>query len=347
MILNQGLLALSRPFAFGLARRAEAWRLVADLIAARLDAGQAIAQTAEIYRMRRQSLTATFLMELRTAISLGDFVETAARIAPGAESLLFARFGRADAGRIFEGAARIARAELVMRRAILSAIAMPTILIVLLAVLYYVLGTQLLPAIELMQPREAWPVGAQIVGTIADFIANNVILILISSIATILGIRASLTRVFPGRMTFDRFPPWSLYKLRMASAFLFAIVETARTGGEIKTSTIQAMAAHANPYVKDRLTRIADELATANLGHAAIAAGQDFPARDLNTILALVASQDGWIDRFAAFLERWLADVEQTIKRATASLNLILLVVIAASLTSAIVNVMSILQTLQ
>ena len=150
---------------------------------------------------------------------------------------------------------------------------------------------------------------------------------------------------FPGRLLLDRLPPWSLYKLRMASAFLFAIVETARTGGEIKTSTLQAMADAANPYMRDRLNRIAEGLVSGNIGQASIAAGQDFPARDLNAILALIAAQDGWIERFATFLDRWLADVELTIQRATAGLNIVLLALIAASLAGAITNIIAVLQT--
>ncbi|MCZ8056641.1 MAG: hypothetical protein O9329_18245 [Microcystis sp. LE19-12.2C] len=347
MTLSPALVPYIRPFAFGLARRAEAWRLIADLIAARLDAGQAIAQAAEIYRMRGKALTAHLLMDLRVSISQGEFITKAAEIAPGAESLLFARFGRADAGRIFEGAARIARAELVMRRAITSAIAKPVLLIVLTYVLYYVLGTQLFPQVEQIQPRSTWPASAQVIAAISDFLVNNVFLVIGVTAISGFAIRASLSVPFPGRMALDRLPPWSLYKLRMASAFLFAIVETARTGGELKTSTLQAMAEHANPYIKDRITNIAKHLPTANIGQAALAAGQDFPARDLNAILALVAAQDGWIERFAAFLERWIADIELTIQRATAGLNVALLLLITLSLGAAISNILAVLQTLQ
>lgn len=346
MTLHDRLLPIIAPLAFGTTTRAEAWRLVADLLAARLDTGQALTQAAEIYKLRGKPLTASILMELRAAIPRGAFIETAARLAPGSETLLFARFGRADAGRIFEGAARIARAELVMRRAITQAIAKPALLTVLTGVLYYVLSTELFPQVETISPRSAWPATAQIIAGLADVLAQNIALIVAAVGAATLVIRYSMAFPFPGRLLLDRLPPWSLYKLRMASAFLFAIVETARTGGEIKTSTLQAMADAANPYMRDRLNRIAEGLVSGNIGQASIAAGQDFPARDLNAILALIAAQDGWIERFAAFLDRWLADVELTIQRATASLNLILLALIAASLAGAITNIMAVLQTI-
>ena len=335
------------PLAFTLGVRAEAWRLVADLLAARLDVGQALGQAADIYRLRGMGLAAHVLSNLRGAIGRGVFAEEAARLAPGAESLLFARFGRADAGRIFEGAARIARAEIVLRRAILQAVARPLLLLALTLVLYYILGTRLFPTLEEIAPRAGWPLAAQLIASLAEGLVAHLPLLAAGALGLALALRHSLSRDFPGRRWLDRFPPWSLYKLRVGSAFLFAIVETARTGGEIKTSTLRSMAEGASPYVRDRLTRIADELAGGNLGQAATRAGQDFPARDLNAILAIVAAQDGWVERFAAFLERWIADIEERVRRTTAILNVTLMLAIALSFAGALTSLLTILETIR
>ena len=81
MTLHDRLLPIIAPLAFGTTTRAEAWRLVADLLAARLDTGQALTQAAEIYKLRGKPLTASILMELRAAIPRGAFIETAARLA--------------------------------------------------------------------------------------------------------------------------------------------------------------------------------------------------------------------------------------------------------------------------
>lgn len=335
------------PIFFGLKTRAEVWTLVSDLLAARLDVGQALTQAARIHELRGRKFTALVLMDLRETLSTGRFVEAMARIAPGAEALIFARFGRADAGRLFEGAARIARAELAMRRALTQALATPALLVALVGGLYYLLGSMLFPTLETISDPAGWPASARITATLAYGFVAWFWQIMLGLGALVLLLRWSLTRPFEGRLLLDRIPPWSLYKLRVASAFLFAIVETARTGGEIKTSTLRAMAASANPYVRDRLLRIADELVVGNLGEAAIRAGQEFPARDLNAILAIVAAQDGWVERFATFLDRWIADIEVTIARATGLLKITLLFVITGSFGSAMSNILVILQNVR
>ena len=140
--LKDFAVTLLRRTAFTRKIRSEVWQLLADLTAADMDVAQALNTVATVYRQRRSNMVANILLDIRAAIPRNDIQNAIARYASGGESLLFANFGDADAQRLFNGAARIARAELVITRAIRSAVAGPALLCSILCGILYLAGSQ-------------------------------------------------------------------------------------------------------------------------------------------------------------------------------------------------------------
>lgn len=340
------ILSAVAPLTFRNGARAEAWQLVADMLASRMDAGRALDLVASMYRRRGNFLTAHVLLDLRASIPRGEFAVTAARISSPAETLLFSRYGTADAERIFAGAARIARTQKKIADAIVNAVAQPAFLLILVAVLFYILGTRLFPTFAQLSPEASWPAQTVAIAHISAAVVQYHWLVAAGFVVAFFAIKATLDYDWPGRPVFDLLPPWSLYKIRVGAAFLFAVVETARMGLDLKSATLAEMARLTPAYPRARINRIAKEMQRANLGDAAIRAGDNFPSADLNTVLSAMASMDGWVDRFALYLDRWMENIEQSIKRITAVVNVVLLSVVTGVIGASLSAIFSILQTI-
>ncbi|TMV82658.1 hypothetical protein FGG78_23855, partial [Thioclava sp. BHET1] len=307
------LLRRLTPFAFRSSVREEAWETIAIMLAARVDLSQALEQTAAAYQRRGLLglLISNGLRDLRQAIGRGAFAQEAARLAGGAEALLFSRFDTANPERMFRGAARIARTDTKMGQAITSALGQPIFLLLANVGLLYFLGTTFFPVFEESAPRNTWPALARTIASASDFVAQDYGILALLLVAIILAIRATIGRDWPGRKVADLMPPWSFYKMRTGTAFIAAVIETARMGGDIKSTTLIEMGAKADPYVRARIGRIADELQRGNIGEAALAAGDGFPSIDLTTVLAVIANREGWALDAANFLERHLEAIER------------------------------------
>ena len=336
-----------RRLAFGKRTRSEAWQLLADLTQSGMSISDALMTAATVYDQRGQKSVYNILLDIRAAIPRNELSEVAALYAPGGETLMLANFGEADTHRLFEGMARIARADLVISRAITSAVSGPIVIFCILAGILYMAGSQLFPAFLELTPVEAWPGIAKPFGQFTMWFARSGYVIG----AVFLGLLALLSVAVPnyiyaGRTKLDRLPPFSFYKLRMGASFLFAIVEAGRMGQQINSNFLYKMAKHSSPYAGDRIRTIGRLLNSMSFGDATLRAAHDFPARDLNTILVAFSAQENWLVNLAKFTDRWLEDVEIQAKRSAGLLNVLLMSLAATAISLLMFSIFSITQTL-
>lgn len=344
--VHKGLVATwIRRAAFTRKTRADVWQMMADFTASNMDVAQALNTVATVYRQRNKGMVADVLLDIRAAIPRNDVQNAIKRYASGGESLLFANFGEADAYRIFHGAARIARAELVITRAIQSAVAGPTLLFIILCGILFLAGSQLFPSFLDLQPIETWSLAARWFARFSMWFAEQGawIGVIGSLIVLLIGIAIPLWTGM-GRKQADRFPPFNFYKLRIGASFLFALVESGRIGQAINSEYLYRMSVVGSHYSRDRIRTIASHVSRMQLGAATLAAGQDFPSRELNTILNAFCAQENWLESLAGFTDRWLEDVEAQAKRTAATLNTGLLALAACTLGLLMNSIFSILQ---
>ncbi len=327
--------------------RAEVWQLLADLTAADMDVAQALNTVATVYRQRNKGMIANILLDIRAAIPRNEVQSAIARYASGGESLLFANFADTDAHRLFHGAARIARVELVITRAIQSAVAGPSMIFAILFGILYLAGSQLFPSFLDLQPIETWSLTSRWFAQFTMWFAKQGFWIgLVGACLAILIAVAIPFWVGVGRKQADRFPPFNFYKLRIGASFLFALVESGRIGQAINSEYLYRMSSVGSNYSRDRVRNIAAQVSRMQLGAATLAAGQDFPAKDLNTILNALCAQENWLESLAGFTDRWLEDVESQAKRTAAMLNTALLVLIVSILGLLMNSIFSIIQAI-
>ena len=331
-----GLRLLWRRMSFGAYQRAEAWQLIADVLeGSGADLGEMMEAVAEGYALQGRRSVAGVLLEIRAG--LGD-ARLAARLRPycgTSERILFEGLGAQAPAPVFASAARLLRSQMAMRKAIWSAVALPLLLLAGFMGLLLFFGLTLLPALEEVIPLETLT-GLQgwIVRSTLAFSANPLALGLWT-----LGGGAALWLMMrywtgPGRAWADRAPPFSLMRLAAGAGFLFAVVEYGRSGQAVTTRLFERMALAAPPYARSRIRALARVYTQAggNLGEASLLAGQGFPALELVAVLRTLWNRPDGIARVGSVLERWLARIEETVRRRMMVLNGLLLAAIAAAL---------------
>ncbi|WP_298937690.1 type II secretion system F family protein [uncultured Ruegeria sp.] len=337
-----------RRFKFNARSRAETWRLVADLIDSGLMLSDALETAADVAREQRKDTVSAVLLDIREGIPRAEFEERVSRYAPGPEALLFRMVGSAESSRVVRAAMRLAVQSDTLKRAIRTALARPILMLVLVGVVFQMLGTSLYPVLAQTAPMSQWPVVAQWLGAFCIWFSANQWVLLVCIGLVIIGIRILTVRWTKApRAFFDRFPPFSLYKMQAGIGFMFTVTELGRMGVTLNSALLEEMAADASPYLKSRIGAIAREIRTRSWSDALKATGHDFPARDLNAALGALSGQENWIEKFSGFLDSWIDRFDTVVKERTAILNVVVLAAIAAAMGGTMLSTMSIVQSIQ
>ena len=327
--------------------RAEVWDLLAKLTSARMDAAKALDTVAKVYADRREKSVQAILLDIRAAIPKNEVKETVALYSSSSESLLFSAYGETDVSQLFRGAVRIARAEQAIMRAVLGAVAVPSVVLLVIFFIVYVAGNQLFPTLLQIITIEEFPGYTQWFAKFTLWFAVNVQWIILGIIIFFIIVGVSVPRWTGfGRRVADRFPPYNLYKLRVATSFLFVVIEAGRAGRSINSQYLFSIAKTGDRYTRSRIEEIAKNLPSRSLGAATIAASQDFPAKDLNTILVAFSGQENWLENFAQFLDDWLVEVELAVKRSASVMNAVLMAIAAGTIGMLLGSVFVITQSL-
>ncbi len=335
---------------FGLGRRAEAWQMLADFTGTGMEHGRALETAADIYRFRRQKSVSRILLEFRKSLANGSILPPARRFASETDLLMFSGEGKIEAGPMYNGAARVARSQLAFRKAVRSALAGNVVSLAALGILYYVMGEQLFPTISQEVEPALWPFYVRILAGVSYFVAGSWWLVLAAVAAAIGAMTWSTSRwTGPGRALADKVPPWSFYRLQSGLTFLLLLVESARMGLSLTSQWMMDLSGLSGPYVRKRIRGIVERTGSnqAGIGAAALEAGYGWPPNDLSAALAAYSRQDGWVENFSAYLDRWIQQAEAQVNAAAAVLQYIIYAFVAVTVIVTIQAIFSLVQSAQ
>lgn len=335
---------------FGRTVRAEAWQMLSDFTGSGMEHGLALETAANIFKHRRNRSAAHILMKMRWDLSNGSLLPSTKLYASDVDVLMFSGERSIEASSMYGAAARLTRAQIVIRQAIRGALIGQAVSLLALGVLMHVLGSQLFPEVRRSVGDVGFATHVLIVESVAGFVAGNWVLVLGAAAAAATAIGLSMRHWSgTGRTIADRMPPWSLHRLETGLTFVMLLVECGRMGQDLTTQWLLDLSNLSSPYVKRRIRSIADMSGNdpAGIGAAALAAGFGWPAQDLAATLAAYSRQDEWIDSFSAYLDRWLARSEVRVKERAAGLQNVLLMLIAAVMAVVISAVFAIYENVQ
>lgn len=304
--------------------------MLADLTGTGMELGRALDLVGRTFSNRSPGVNA-ILTDLRRSLASDRFRETVRKYIPESEALIFSKFGSVNDADLFRAAARISRVEAEIQKAIVSAIARPAFLLLIIMVLLYFLGKDFYPVLTLVAPMEDWPRTWQVVAGIALWVAENP-LMLFFYLGMVYVAYKVVQRGYTGpfRKTLDKIPPFSLYRLSVGATFIFVILENAAVGNAINSSLLRTLSKDASRYGKSRIMAIAKHISSMNIGAAAMEAGQNFPDPELNAVLEAYSEQKDWVESFRKYADTWLQRLEGKVKTAVAALNMVLLIIAAA-----------------
>lgn len=192
---------------------------------------------------------------------------------------------------------------------LVGGLAYPVLLIAVAIGFLVMFGLQVVPAFEEILPREKWVGAGAQMAFMSDFVRYYMLWFLIVIFGGIAASIYSLPR-WTGmrRAKFDKYPPWSLYRLIIGSGFLLTV------GGMIKAGIpapeiLRILQRNASPWYREKLSKTLDNVNNGhNLGDALHMTGFEFPAKETVQDLRAYAGLNKFDETLEAVGTEWLAD---------------------------------------
>ena len=192
-----------------------------------------------------------------------------------------------NVGRVVDGMQRI-------RRAMTTAIAYPMFLLALTFGIIIMVGVYLVPPLaDVAGNTVVWRGMARSLVWLSEFSIQYwyVFLLVFASVVAVIWL--SLAN-WSGRLrvVFDRFPPWSTYKIQVSVGWLMSLAAMVGAGVTIPDA-IRMLADNANRYLRSILERVLRFIANGdNLGVALTHAGREFPDTEIIGDLTIYADMN-------------------------------------------------------
>ncbi|MHB8408964.1 MAG: type II secretion system F family protein [Acidiferrobacterales bacterium] len=181
--------------------------------------------------------------------------------------------------------------------------------------LVYVIGTQMLPAMEGVVPVNRWPLSAKFLLPLAWLVtsgAGSVISVgFLVLVATIYFTLPHWSR--HGRRYFDRIPPWSVYRVLQGAAWISGFASLLSAGERIEAA-LAVQAEQATHWLKDRLLAARVEVQNGEeIGTALAHTGFGFPDPLLIDDISVYSGAADFPALIRELTDEWIAEKEEQI----------------------------------
>jgi type II secretory pathway component PulF len=233
--------------------------------------------------------------------------------------------GGEEAGRLevaIEKAIMINESAGKIKYTVIQGLGYPVLLVFVALALLVLQAKQVVPAFDSVLPREQWTgLGAQFA-----FVAMMVDNFLFAGIGLAIGLITLITYTMPKwagglRVRFDKWPPWSIYRLVLGSGFMLTISGMIKAGIPLP-GALALLGRDAQPWYRLRLRETLQWVEEGkNLGEALHLTGYDFPDRESVMDLRAYASLNKFDETLEQLGKEWLEESVQKIEMQTAMLK--------------------------
>jgi len=207
-------------------------------------------------------------------------------------------------------------------KAVVVAGVYPGVLFGMMIVILIVVSVFVVPKLAGISDPETWERAAAVLYSLSQFVVSSGAYVAILCVAALAWVLWSFANLIGSlRITLDRFPPWSIYRLIQGSGVLLNMAAMLRAGVRL-TDALEITIEHATPWLRERLSSARTGIAMGlNFGEALAASGHGFPAPDaikfLRTLSGLDGFEKGLTDYAELMLEETTARAEQLAKVVT------------------------------
>jgi type II secretory pathway component PulF len=173
----------------------------------------------------------------------------------------------------------------------------------------YLLGYKLVPAFTSAARGDHWTGLARAMVDSAGFIQNWFVWIVAFVVAAIVGVIVSLP-LWTGylRSSFDRYPPYSIYRVMQGSSWLISMSALIEAGMRIQTA-MEELIKVASPWAKERISATLVGIRSGkNLGDALISTGLGFPDEEIISDIRVYSSKSDFDSALKEIGDSWITE---------------------------------------
>jgi type II secretory pathway component PulF len=195
-----------------------------------------------------------------------------------------------------------------MKAAVTYAVAYPVFMMILLSFVLWMFGVQLIQNMRKTAPPKVMEAMGG-VAAVSDFIANWGIITVVIIVAILVLITLTLP-VWRGslRVKFDKFPPWSWYRVLQGSSFLLGL--SALLGAQVPLKrALEILEEQATPWLRERVYSARQEvLRGRNLGEALRFGRYNFPDPSVAVDLEILSERADVGSVIEEVTQDWIRD---------------------------------------
>ncbi len=230
-----------------------------------------------------------------------------------------------NVGRVVDGMSRI-------RRAMTSAVTYPLFLLALTFGIIIMVGIYLVPPLaEVGGADMVWRGTAASLIWLSDFSIKYWYIVSLAFGIGVMLIWLSLAN-WTGKLRakFDKFPPWSIYKIQTSVGWLMSLAAMVSAGITIPDA-MRMLADSANRYLRDILDDTLHFIANGdNLGVALANSGRDFPSEEIIGDLSIYADMNGFDKNLSRLANDYLDESVRKMESISSTLNSVGILLVSA-----------------
>ena len=196
-----------------------------------------------------------------------------------------------------------------IRSAVKKGIAYPMVLIGVAMGLLLMYGLYIIPGYEDIIPREKWVGGAASMIIVSDFVNFWLIPTVLVTGAIVATIMYTLPKwIGPTRTKFDKFAPWSLYRLINGAGFMLSVSSLIKAGVQLP-EILKILKKDSTPWYNEKISAAKKHVDNGvSLGQALHLAGHHFPEKETVMDLRAFADMEGFEEKLEQMGRDWVID---------------------------------------
>lgn len=349
---NDPLFNLSVKFEFNGDERQRFYIKLTQLLENGVSLDVALQQVQKIVaRNKPRSVLAKLYLQWRNEIAEGkNFGQCLSPYVPSSEAILLET--GANSGKLvraLQNATESIENAGKVKKAVIGAAAYPMVLLAMLVSALVLSAYKVIPTFEQIIPVDQWTGISKTVAYICQFIRDDGLIVLGTVVTIVVVIIWSMPRWLGStRIVFDRFVPWSIYKMWQGSAFLLSVASLMSAGVKIDEGSLNRISKQSDPYLKERVKGIQRYIAAGeNLGDALYNAGFEFPDTEIIGDLQIYARLRGFDQNLIRITRVWVDGLVERINVAMKIVNFAILIMITVVIGMLIMSFYSVFQQIQ
>lgn len=210
---------------------------------------------------------------------------------------------------------KVSNAKAQINSAVLAGVMYPFFLIILAFGVLYLFGYKIIPAFTKAARGDAWYGVARLMIDTSSFVRNWLHWVALFVVILVVAFFVSLPRWNSrARIAFDRYPPYSIYRVMQGSSWLIALSALVQAGVRIE-SAMEQLAQGASAWSMARTAAALKGLrAGRNLGESLEKSGYEFPDPEIISDIRIYATKSGFDEALRLIGNDWITESVDRIK---------------------------------